>query len=132
MVKLRSLLEYIVRGLAWHYWGTYLRETDIVRPIFYPDSVTGDFAQIMNSAPNARRVSENIGRDTVVYRGIQDINEPQRMIWSICMYGGLVLSGESNIDGKTNVITEWWVFTGPAESLSKNANPLVVNPWISQ
>jgi hypothetical protein len=70
------------------------------------------------------------GRGTVLYEGIQDTNEPERMVWSISMYGELVLSGDRKNDGEADTVTRWWVLTGPPE-LEAMIAKRVLHPFVS-
>jgi hypothetical protein len=120
--KLRVFLEYVPKGLAWHHWKTYFKPTDTVHVSFLPDLVTGDFPGMMQSVLKANRVQGDLGRGTVLYEGVQDPDAPENMIWSIYMYGGLILSGEHCSDGSAQTLTRWWIMTGSKELAEKSQN----------
>jgi hypothetical protein len=64
----------------------------------------------------AQRVEENLGNGTVRYVGLQAADPPELTVWTISMYGGLVLSDDRRkSDGQSESCSMWWVFTGPPE-----------------
>jgi hypothetical protein len=56
--------------------------------------------------------------------GVQAPDPPELTLWTISMYGGLVLSDDRRkIDGQMQPCSMWWVITGPNE-LNESFNRL--------
>jgi hypothetical protein len=114
--KLIGLLKFVGRGLAWHHWKLYLRPGDDVSVMLMPDMGSAYFATMTSSWRNAQRVVENLGNGTVQYVGVQAPDPPELTVWTIWMYGGLVLSDDRpKTDGQHESCSMWWVITGPPE-----------------
>ena len=114
--KLIDLLKFIGRGLAWHHWKVYLRPNDAVSVMFVKDRGTLVFQSLLAKMRPERHVDQNLGNGTVLYRGLQAPEPPQLTVWTISMYGGVVLSDDrSTAGGEAESCTVWWIFTGPPE-----------------
>jgi hypothetical protein len=80
------------------------------------DTASAVFASMTTSWNNAQRVVENLGNGTVRYVGVQAADPPELTVWTIWMYGGLVLSDDrSKSEGDMESCSMWWVITGPPE-----------------
>jgi len=114
--QLQGLLEFVGRGLAWHHWRLYLRPEDVAGSLFLTDTGNAFLQQWIGQHTEARRVEGDLGSGTVRYVGIQAAKPPELTVWSIRMYGGIVLSGSCrNDDGSVEPSTMWWAITGPPE-----------------
>jgi hypothetical protein len=114
--KLESLLKFTGRGLAWHHWKVYLRLGDETFVLLMPVASSGLFQGLISHMRPEHQVVENLGNGTVQYVGIQAADPPQLTIWTISMYGGLVISDDrKKADGESISCTTWWVITGPPE-----------------
>lgn len=115
--KLEAWLRLVARGLLWHHWNTYLRLGDEASVMFLPDSGSAILHGLISTLRPAREVTENLGNGTVCYNGLQAADPPQLTIWTIRMYGGLVVSdtGTAGTDGEVPSCSVWWVITGPQE-----------------
>jgi hypothetical protein len=113
--KLEELLKYIARGLAWHHWQTYLRPDEYVSVLFLTDTLTAVFQQLVSMWNVAQRVTADLGHGTVQYEGVQAVDPPELTVWSVSMYGGVVLTGEGRTDGTAEASCRWWMITGPPE-----------------
>lgn len=114
--KLEGLLKFVGRGLAWHHWKLYLRPNDEVSVMLISDMNSALFASMTSGWRNAQRVVENLGNGTVQYVGVQAPDPPELTVWTISMYGGLVLSDDRRkADGQMESCSMWWVITGPPE-----------------
>ena len=114
--KLEGFLKYVGRGLAWHHWKVYLRPDDEVSVLLMTDAHSALFASVTSSWRNVQRVVGNLGNGTVQYVGVQAADPPELTLWTISMYGGLVLSDDRRkIDGQMQPCSMWWVITGPNE-----------------
>jgi len=112
--KLEGLLKFIGRGLAWHHWKIYLRPADVVNVMLMTDTASAVFASMTSSWSNAQRVVENLGNGTVQYVGLQAPDPPELTVWTISMYGGLILSDKRRRRAMESC-SMWWVITGPQE-----------------
>lgn len=114
--KLEGLLKFVARGLAWHHWKVYLRPDDDVSVMLMPDMGSAYFQNLIGSWRSAQRVDENLGNGTIQYKGVQAPEPPELTVWTISMYGGLVLSdNRRKSDGPMEACSMWWVITGPPE-----------------
>lgn len=114
--KLIALLKFIGRGLAWHHWKVYLRPDDDVSVMLMPGMASAYFASMVSGWRSAQRVNEDLGNGTVQYVGVQAPDPPQLTVWTISMYGGVVLSNDRRkADGEQQSCSIWWVITGPRE-----------------
>ena len=74
------------------------------------------WAAMTSSWRDAHRVVGSLGNGTVEYVGVQAEEPPQLTMWTIRMYGGLVLSDDrQKQNGEMQSCSMWWVITGPAE-----------------
>jgi hypothetical protein len=111
--KLIDLLKYVGRGLAWYHWKVYLRIDDEVSVMFVKDAGTMFFQSLLAKMRPEHHVDENLGNGTVLYRGLQASDPPELTVWTISMYGGLVLSDDrQRTGGDVESCTVWWIFTG--------------------
>jgi hypothetical protein len=92
----------VARGLAWHHWKLYLRPDDEVSVMLISDMNSALFASITSGWRNAQRIVGNLGNGTVHYVGVQAPDPPELTVWTISMYGGLVLSDDRRTAGKWN------------------------------
>jgi hypothetical protein len=81
-----------------------------------PDMSSAIFQGLVGQMRPENRVVQNLGHGTVQYVGIQATDPPRLTVWTISMYGGLVLSDDrKKADGEAISCTTWWVITGPRE-----------------
>jgi len=114
--KLEGWLGFVGRGLAWHHWNVYLRPGDEVRVMFMPDIGSAVFQCLISNMRPANKVEKNLGNGTIQYVGLQAADPPQLTVWTIRMYGGLVLSDDrTKADGQMESCSVWWVISGPPE-----------------
>jgi hypothetical protein len=114
--QLDRLLKYVGRGLAWHHWKVYLRPEDAVVVLLFPDASSELFHQLICGMRPEREVVEDFGNGTLRYRGVQAADPPQLTLWTISLYGGIVLSDDRKTStGESISCTTWWVITGPKE-----------------
>ena len=80
------------------------------------DENSAILAAMISGWRNAHRVVQNLGNGTVEYVGVQAEDPPQLTVWTVGMYGGLVLSDDRHKrDGEMQSCSMWWVITGPPE-----------------
>lgn len=112
--RLEDLVSYIVRGLTWYHWRTYLSQQDFVVVMFLTGGGAAGFQEYVFALKAARQVSKDLGRGTVRYEGKQAVDPPELTIWRLSMYGGLLLSGEQNGSATpAETSSQWVVITGP-------------------
>ena len=114
--KLIDLLKYVGRGLAWHHWKVYLRPHDEVSVMFVKDVGTVLFQSLLARMHPQHQIDENLGKGTILYRGLQAPDPPELTVWTISMYGGVVLSDDrQRAESAVEPCTVWWIFTGPPD-----------------
>lgn len=113
---LTGWLRFVGRGLAWHHWALYLRRDDNVSVMLMADQNSAIWAAITSGWRNAQRVVANLGNGTVEYVGVQAEEPPQLTMWTVRMYGGLVLSDDrQRQNDEMQSCSMWWIITGPPE-----------------
>jgi hypothetical protein len=114
--KLAELVKYIARGLAWHHWKVYLRSTDAVSTLFLPEKSSQIFQGLIAGMTPKERVHENLGKGTVEYVGLQALDPPELTMWTIAMYGGVLISDDRVMRGDSSgACSTWCAITGPPE-----------------
>jgi hypothetical protein len=114
--KFQGWLKFVGRGLAWHRWNLYPRPADDLSVMLMSDENSAIWAAMTSGWRNARRVVQNLGNGTVEYVGVQAEDPPRLTVWTVRMYGGLVLSDDRHKrDGEMQSCGTWWVITGPPE-----------------
>lgn len=99
---IEELFRYIVRGLAWHHWGTYIfPQSNVEVSALTPDGATL-FEQHLFSLRSNNRVLVNLGNGTVIYEGMQGVDAPQISVWRFRMYGGILLTEKGDV-GSTEI-----------------------------
>jgi hypothetical protein len=122
--KLTAWLKYVGRGLAWHHWKVNLRPGDEVSVMYAADMGSALFQSLLDRMRPENSVDKNLGNGTVLYRGLQALDPPQLTVWTIPMYGGVVLSDDRQRQREdASSCTMWWIFTGPSE-LSQTSSML--------
>ena len=99
--KLGELLKYIARGLTWHHWRTYVSPDHKMRVMFSPDISSLYFQEQLRAVTEERKVTIDLGRGTVHYAGAQAGEPPLLIFWGISMYGGVLLSHNARLTGRT-------------------------------
>jgi hypothetical protein len=112
--RLKSLFGYIVRGLMFHHWATYLEAGDPVQVMF----LTGegnqrfreDFAQV-----DCEVLERDYGRGTFHYIVFRDRKLAQTTAWLFSILGGVCLASGDPADGVSSTMV---AFTGTEEETS--------------
>lgn len=102
--KLRRLFHYIVKGLLWHSWGTYLREEDPIVISFPTESLDALLRDTIFPKYSDRSVRADLGNGTIRYEGIRASDVPQATCWRIQIYGGIHLATDDASAGTSSVI----------------------------
>jgi len=90
--SVEKLLEFVVKGLVWLHWKTYLTTECFVEVGAFLGGEEGLFRDSFSNASPDLTVSANLGNDTFLYEGFRDINSPQITAWRLSLYGGLDLA----------------------------------------
>jgi len=112
--KLHSWLGFVARGLAWHHWFVRLRKEHCVTVDISPVSRAAEFQATISSFSCAAKVAGNLGNGTIQYHGIRASDPPELTVWTLWMYGGIMLADEET-DSCEPVETSrmWLMITGP-------------------
>ena len=102
--KLRQLFHFIVRGLVWFSWGTYLREQDQISVSFPMESFDAYLRDQLFPKYATHAVRAELGNGTIRYEGICDPTVPQTTCWRIQIYGGVRLSSLNPQNGTSSMI----------------------------
>lgn len=90
--KLEKLMEYILRGLAYKHMGVILNKDDNVKALALTDEGEQFFNNRLFGVRVKNRIKKSWGRGTIVYEGVQGVDDPKVTAWKIAMYGGIQLS----------------------------------------
>lgn len=112
--KLRGLLVFIGRGLAWHHWGVYLSQTDVVDVMFLTDLQSAVFPTNLRPENFPVTVRGTVGNGTFTYEGMQAREPLNLTVWKVVMYGGILLSDDGE-SAPAETRSQWWIITGPPE-----------------
>jgi hypothetical protein len=113
---IEELFRYVVRGLAWYHWKTYMPPDSKIEAIALTAHGAMLFDKHLFSLRSSNHVLVNIGSGTVIYEGMQAVDAPQISVWRFRMYGGMLLSGEDGLSS-----TEIGVLSGAACNLASGS-----------
>ena len=114
--RLDRLLRFVVRGLAWHHWKTYITPEDYVEVMLLTEIQSVDFLDRTSRWHAAHRFLGNFGNGTVQYRVIQAAEPAGLTAWAMSVYGGVAVPiGRIQEGFPREVSTVWWVVTAPKE-----------------
>jgi hypothetical protein len=105
--KILQLFDYIVRGLVLYHWCQYLDSTVAVD--IYPVTDVGEMVcdSLLKSA-RSKRVINNLGNGTIIYKGVQSFEYPQLNVWKIEMYGRMQFVNSTEASASSSCI---YIFT---------------------
>lgn len=106
-----ALFAFIVKGLLWFHWRTYLTNEHFVEVI--PLTKHGEkwFDENLMGLIPRTRVTENLGEGTFCYQGAQGMDIPQISVWRFSAFGGVALGGDPRAPNE--ISTTIGVLTGP-------------------
>jgi len=113
---IESLFGYIVRGLSWYHWGTYINPDNEIEPLILTADGGRFFQENFFSLRPGKHVLANIGNGAVIYEGVQGVDSPQISIWRFRFYGGMMLAGSSEASASSEI----GVMSGPPEAIESN------------
>lgn len=100
--KLEELMKYIVRGLAYKHMGVCLKKDDNVGALALTDAGEQFFDNGLFNLTVQNRIKKSWGRGTVIYEGVQGVDDPKITAWKIKLYGGIQLSeGDGSYNNST-------------------------------
>lgn len=108
---IEALFSYVVRGLSWHHWETYLDPESEIESLALTSEGSKFFQDNFFSLRPGKHIFANIGSGTVIYEGIQGIDSPQISIWRFRFYGGMMLTDTVSRDFSNEI----GVISGPRE-----------------
>lgn len=91
--QIAQLFSFIVRGLTWYHWQTYLSPDEPVKVRFITEAQSQKMDAVF-ALGNSEQRSNNLGDGTAVYRVTRSIANPELSLWEFSLYGGLQLAGE--------------------------------------
>jgi len=107
-----KLFKYIVKGLSWYHWGTFLNENSFVYTIALTEAGEEMFHKYFFSLRSKHRVEATIGANTISYLGVQAVDKEILTIWQFHVFNGLLASSSTEEDlHRTQSIG---AITGPA------------------
>lgn len=92
--KIDALFRYIVRGVLRHHRQVLLGPDAGVWAGILSKEGERVFRQMLSL--NGHRITENLGKQTFVYEGVQTSSDPEMSVWLFSVYGGLILGGDPN------------------------------------
>ena len=115
---LLNYIGFVVKGLLWHHWKVAIRPGFGVRVTAPTNVVADQFVSVMRKS-SALRIGGDLGFGTVTYEGVQGSDYPELSVWTISMYGGILLSDNSNnSDEQSNLL---YAITAKDEFLARPA-----------
>jgi hypothetical protein len=80
-----------------------------------PDALSVAFRQQVRAWNSSKAASNDLGRGTFRYEGVQAANPPELTVCCLTMYGGVLLADENRTGASAETSCLWWVITGPPE-----------------
>lgn len=108
---LSELFVFVAKGLLWHHWQVRLSETDSVSVTMLTATGERFFNERFFNVPVGKRVSQDLGKGTIRYDGVQAVDLPQVSVWRVRMFGGVQLADSAR--GATSSTVG--LITGPGE-----------------
>jgi len=91
-----ELFKYIAKALAWYHWGTFITKDSFVYSTTLTKTGSEAFNKYFFALRSKNRVENIIGNRTVVYTGVQAVDNDQLTIWEFEVFNGLVLSNSAD------------------------------------
>lgn len=89
--SIEKLLGFIVKGLVWHHWQSYLTAEHFVEVNALLEWEEGLFEHYFTNVSSQLKVRANLGNGTFFYEGFRGIDSPQTTAWRFSLYSGLKL-----------------------------------------
>jgi len=120
--SIERLFEFIVKGLVWYHWQSYLTVEHFVEVTALLEGEEKLFKWYFSNVSPHLKVSANLGNGTFLYEGFRGIDSPQTTAWRFSLYGGLKLAGGPQ--ERRQGFSQLDAYTGPT-SVKNAALPLI-------
>lgn len=101
--KVELLFEFIIKGLSWNRWGTYLSEqTSFIRASYMNSAGVRLFENLL--AQNGNRLDINLGRGAFLCQAVQSNFNPELTVWKMSFYGAEVAGDPRDVNRKVSSI----------------------------
>lgn len=109
--QVEALFTYVVKGLTWFHWQTYLTSDHFVVVLALNKFGEGVFQRKFFQVNVRDRVAANLGNGTFVYEGVQGVDTPEVTAWRFLIYGGIDMGGDPDQPHEASKVIG--AFTGP-------------------
>jgi hypothetical protein len=109
--QVEALFKYIVKGLVWFHWQTYLTDEHFVVVLALNRHGEGVFQRKFFQVNVRDRVAANLGNGTFIYEGVQGVDTTEVTAWRFSIYGGVNLGGDPDTPHEASRVIG--AFTGP-------------------
>ena len=115
--KINEFIKYTVKGLSVWHWETYLTTGTefefIPSPVTYKDFYSKTFLTMQCD----NKISDSLGKGTISYLGMQNVQCPLQTIWFFELLGGLQIADSRYPD---KIINSIGVITKPVDENTLN------------
>jgi len=91
--RLGRLFEFVAKGLVHHHWQVRVPTDHFVGAGFLSNEGERLFEQLMMRRSKAE-ARGNLGRELVLYQGVQALDNPTTTLWRFQLYGGIQFGGD--------------------------------------
>lgn len=123
--SIEKLFEFIVKGLVWRHWQSYITAEYFVEVEALREGEGDRWEYFFSNINPHLKVRADLGNGTFLYEGFRDIDSPQTTDWRFSLYGGLRLGGGPK--ERREVFSQFYAYTGPIE-IRKDAEPASQSP----
>ncbi len=92
--RVEALFTFIVKGLVWYHWQTYLTSDHFVTVLALSQHGEAVFDRKFFQANARDRVASNLDNGTFLYEGVQGVDRPDITAWRFLVYGGATFGGD--------------------------------------
>lgn len=102
--RLTELFGFIARGLAAYHWNLVMPATYVARAGMFVPEAERMMEQLFRLR-SAAHVQGRLGKDTILYEGVQAHDDPCLTIWRFRLYGGTLFVDDSGPrpEGTSNI-----------------------------
>ena len=116
--KYTELFKFILKGLAWYHWGTYVNKETELFTTALTDFGYELFESHIFSQGKEHQILNSLGDQSIQYKGLRAYDNEQYTIWLFNFYNGFVCANsiDENIEisrvvlaisGSKTIISEW-------------------------
>jgi hypothetical protein len=115
---LDKLFAMIAQGLLWYHWQALLGPGYSATAGVFASGGEEFFEYLLQSwqAEPTKRIENNLGEETFLYRGAQATESPQTTIWQFAFYGGVMFGGDPQRPGPASLVI---AITGPDDIVQR-------------